>query len=113
MTAPLVVLAAGALLAGFVGIPAALGGSNAIERFLEPSFVAAPLSPTADASAHEEEGAGAHASRGLELQPVLDSFAALGREWQREDKTLPQADEAPQREPVRLTQSLSVCSTPE
>ncbi len=41
------------------------------------------------------------ASRGLELQPVLDSFAALGREWQREDKKLLQADEAPQRAAVR------------
>lgn len=41
------------------------------------------------------------APRGLELQPVLDSFAQLGRAWQREDKKLPQAGEAPAREPVR------------
>jgi NADH-quinone oxidoreductase subunit L len=40
MTIPLQILAAGAILAGFVGIPAALGGGNAIEHFLEPSFVA-------------------------------------------------------------------------
>jgi NADH-quinone oxidoreductase subunit L len=40
MTVPLQILAVGAVLAGFVGIPAALGGGNAIERFLEPSFVA-------------------------------------------------------------------------
>ena len=38
MTFPLQALAVGALIAGFVGIPAALGGGNAIERFLEPSF---------------------------------------------------------------------------
>src|SRR4029077_14051533 len=38
MTVPLVILAIGAVLAGFVGIPAALGGGNAIERFLQPSF---------------------------------------------------------------------------
>jgi len=38
MTVPLVVLAAGAVVAGFVGVPAALGGGNAIEHFLEPSF---------------------------------------------------------------------------
>jgi NADH-quinone oxidoreductase subunit L len=38
MTWPLVALAAGAVVAGFVGIPAALGGNNAIEHFLEPSF---------------------------------------------------------------------------
>jgi NADH-quinone oxidoreductase subunit L len=40
MTFALVVLAVGAVLAGFVGVPAALGGGNAIEHFLHPSFVA-------------------------------------------------------------------------
>lgn len=40
MTVPLMVLAFGAIVAGYVGIPAALGGSMAIEHFLEPSFVA-------------------------------------------------------------------------
>src|SRR5213593_4053674 len=40
MTFPLMVLAVGAIVAGFVGVPAVLGGGNAIEQFLEPSFVA-------------------------------------------------------------------------
>jgi len=40
MTVPLMVLAAGAIVAGFVGVPPALRGGNAIERFLEPSFTA-------------------------------------------------------------------------
>ncbi|MBE3133878.1 MAG: NADH-quinone oxidoreductase subunit L, partial [Acidobacteria bacterium] len=40
MTVPLMLLAAGAVVAGFVGVPAVLGGGNAIEKFLEPSFVA-------------------------------------------------------------------------
>ena len=40
MTLPLQILAIGAIIAGFVGVPAALGGGNAIEHFLEPSFVA-------------------------------------------------------------------------
>jgi NADH-quinone oxidoreductase subunit L len=40
MTVPLMALAVGAFVAGFVGIPSALGGNNAIERFLEPSFTA-------------------------------------------------------------------------
>jgi NADH-quinone oxidoreductase subunit L len=44
MTVPLQVLAVGALIAGFVGIPAALGGGNAIEHFLEPSFSARTVS---------------------------------------------------------------------
>jgi NADH-quinone oxidoreductase subunit L len=38
MTVPLMALAAGAALAGFVGVPAALGGGNPIEQFLAPSF---------------------------------------------------------------------------
>ena len=50
MTIPLMALAVGAMVAGFVGIPQVLGGRNAIEQFLEPSFTA---------SAHET--AAAHA----------------------------------------------------
>jgi NADH-quinone oxidoreductase subunit L len=38
MTLPLMVLAVGAIVAGFVGVPEALGGNNAIAAFLEPSF---------------------------------------------------------------------------
>ena len=38
MALPLVLLAAGSLAAGYVGVPHALGGSNAIETFLHPSF---------------------------------------------------------------------------
>ncbi len=40
MTVPLQVLAIGAMVAGLVGIPAALGGGNTLEHFLEPSFTA-------------------------------------------------------------------------
>jgi NADH-quinone oxidoreductase subunit L len=40
MAIALIVLALGSLVAGFVGIPAALGGNNAIEHYLHPSFVA-------------------------------------------------------------------------
>ncbi|HJN42689.1 MAG: NADH-quinone oxidoreductase subunit L [Acidobacteria bacterium] len=61
MTAPLMLLAVGAFAAGFVGIPAALGGNNAIEHFLEPSF-------TAGAEHTEEaEQAVAHLSHAAEL----------------------------------------------
>jgi|RhiMethySRZTD1v2_1073278.scaffolds.fasta_scaffold08348_11 NADH-quinone oxidoreductase subunit L len=38
MAIPLIVLAIGSVLAGYVGVPHALGGSNRIEQFLEPSF---------------------------------------------------------------------------
>ena len=40
MTVPLMVLAVGAIVAGFVSIPPALGGGAALEHFLEPSFTA-------------------------------------------------------------------------
>jgi len=48
MTVPLMLLSVGAVVAGFVGIPAALGGSDAIEHFLEPSFTVAGA-PAAEA----------------------------------------------------------------
>jgi NADH-quinone oxidoreductase subunit L len=38
MAIPLVVLAIGSVLAGYIGVPHALGGSNWIESFLHPSF---------------------------------------------------------------------------
>jgi NADH-quinone oxidoreductase subunit L len=38
MAVPLLVLAAGSVVAGYVGVPAALGGANHLEHFLEPSF---------------------------------------------------------------------------
>jgi NADH-quinone oxidoreductase subunit L len=56
MTIPLQILAVGAVLAGFVGIPAALGGGNAIEHFLEPSFTA-----RAAVVEHAAAGAGSEA----------------------------------------------------
>src|SRR5215212_6430898 len=40
MAIVLVVLALGSVLAGYVGVPAALGGNNWIEHYLHPSFVA-------------------------------------------------------------------------
>jgi NADH-quinone oxidoreductase subunit L len=40
MAAALIVLAIGSVLAGYVGVPAALGGNNWIEHYLHPSFVA-------------------------------------------------------------------------
>jgi NADH-quinone oxidoreductase subunit L len=41
MTVPLVVLAAGSLLVGFLGVPEALGGSNRFVSFLAPSLATA------------------------------------------------------------------------
>jgi NADH-quinone oxidoreductase subunit L len=41
MTIPLMVLALLSIVGGFVGIPASLGGNNAIEHFLDPLFAPA------------------------------------------------------------------------
>jgi len=51
MAIPLVVLAIGSAVAGFVGVPHALGGSNRVERFLEPSFELHEPTRTAEAAA--------------------------------------------------------------
>jgi NADH-quinone oxidoreductase subunit L len=83
MAVPLIVLAIGAVLAGFIGVPHALGGHNRIEGFLEPSFHApahegaAPGEAVAGAGAtHEAEAA--HADEGMELTlMVVSTLIAL------------------------------------
>ena len=78
MTYPLMALAIGAMVAGFVGIPASLGGNNAIEHFLEPSFTAerSAVTPagTPEGAATEQEGE-AEGSTGLEV--TLMAFSVL------------------------------------
>jgi NADH-quinone oxidoreductase subunit L len=60
MAMPLVLLAVGSIGAGYVGVPHALGGSNAIETFLHPSFH--PASVHGPATAGASAAAGDHAS---------------------------------------------------
>jgi NADH-quinone oxidoreductase subunit L len=55
MAMVLVVLAIGSVLAGYVGVPAALGGSNHIEHFLAPSFSA--HAPAAEYRSDEAQAA--------------------------------------------------------
>jgi NADH-quinone oxidoreductase subunit L len=88
MTYPLLALAAGAVIAGFFGIPAALGGNNAIEHFLEPSFTAsaeagaAAHGGAAAAGEHGESGNEHEVSRAAELGlmvfSVLIAVAGIG-----------------------------------
>ena len=76
MTMPLQLLALGAIVAGFVGVPAALGGGNAIEHFLEPSFVA----EAAHGAAGEEHHAYA-VEWGLMALSVLLAAGAIALAW--------------------------------
>jgi NADH-quinone oxidoreductase subunit L len=88
MTFPLQALAIGAIVAGFIGIPAALGGGNTIEHFLEPSFTAerhvvegaARTAEGEHAAVEGEHEAEPHASRGVEIGLMLFSLgiAVLG-----------------------------------
>jgi NADH-quinone oxidoreductase subunit L len=58
MAIPLIVLALGSVVAGYVGFPHALGGHNRIEGFLEPSFeVHATAQPGEPAATVAEPGA--------------------------------------------------------
>ncbi|MPZ17118.1 MAG: NADH-quinone oxidoreductase subunit L [Luteitalea sp.] len=87
MAIPLVLLAIGSVAAGYVGVPHALGGSNHIEAFLEPSFSAPAalvegvpthaVSPVAGEPAHapaEAHGA-EHPDTALELTLMMTSIA--------------------------------------
>jgi NADH-quinone oxidoreductase subunit L len=88
MTVPLVLLAVGATVAGFVGVPPALGGGNAIETFLEPSFVAhaSAGAPSVEPPSHAAEAAApgpagetaAHGAAGAEGSAHM---SAAGERW--------------------------------
>jgi NADH-quinone oxidoreductase subunit L len=70
MTWPLMALAVGAIVAGFVGVPAALWGNNAIGTFLEPSFTA-PGAHGGEAAGHGAEAH--HISHAAEIGLMLFS----------------------------------------
>jgi NADH-quinone oxidoreductase subunit L len=68
MTIPLMVLAAGAIFAGYLGVPASLGGSNHFEKFLEPVFAreahgATTTHAALGAATHSELVAGENAAK--------------------------------------------------
>ena len=93
MAFTLVVLAIGSIFAGFVGIPAALGGSNRIEHFLAPSFEAhataigefgpavAPQPEAAADAAHGEGGDEKSAELALMGVSVGAALAGIVLAW--------------------------------
>jgi NADH-quinone oxidoreductase subunit L len=86
MALALVVLALGSVLAGYVGIPHALGGGNAIATWLAPSFSARSVTTLAEGQVAEagQNGGGeaAEGERGLELSLMAVSsivaFVGIG-----------------------------------
>jgi NADH-quinone oxidoreductase subunit L len=91
MAVPLIVLAIGSIVAGLIGVPHAIGGSNWIERFLEPSFEAHAVAGAAEGgaaqhaapAAGEASGEAAHAAtqhEGLErmLMAISTGIALAG-----------------------------------
>jgi len=71
MTVPLMALAVGAMVAGFLSFPPALGGTAALEHFLAPSFTA---SGAAHAAAAEAPGVAAEA----EGSPHVSRMGEIG-----------------------------------
>jgi NADH-quinone oxidoreductase subunit L len=70
MTFPLQALAIGAIVAGFIGIPMALGGGNTIEHFLEPSFTAeVRLKPDTTEASHATTSEPGSAGRAATSEP--------------------------------------------
>jgi NADH-quinone oxidoreductase subunit L len=99
MALALIVLAIGSVLAGYVGVPAALGGHNEIEHYLAPSFAAHSAEAPAAAGPNfssaegaergeraEQGGRGEHGEQGLSEMAlmsvsILVAFAGIGIAW--------------------------------
>ena len=73
MALALIVLAAGSVLAGYVGVPRALGGTNRIEQFLEPSF-----RPGGAARGPEDDEAAQGPELGLMGVSTVTALAGIG-----------------------------------
>jgi NADH-quinone oxidoreductase subunit L len=77
MALALIVLAIGAVFAGYVGLPASLGGSDRFARYLEPSFTVSQGDAGGGIAA--ETAQGAESAHGLELGLMaVSSAAAVG-----------------------------------
>jgi len=77
MTFPLMALAVGAVVAGFLGIPAAiLPSGSAIEQFLEPSFTASAAAEAGQTAASPEAVAAATHAEPAGAEPAAQGAAA-------------------------------------
>ena len=78
MTLPLMALAVGAIVAGFVSVPPALGGHAVLEHFLAPSFTAAAGAGHGAAEGTAVEGAVATTAAAAHEEPHISHAAELG-----------------------------------
>jgi NADH:ubiquinone oxidoreductase subunit 5 (subunit L)/multisubunit Na+/H+ antiporter MnhA subunit len=100
MRMPLVVLAVCSILVGFFGVPHFLGGSNKIERWLEPAVTAGYVSHDAgevhaatETEAHAENAAAEWAATAVAMAAGLGGLA-LGHYFYRVRPELPAATAA-------------------
>jgi NADH-quinone oxidoreductase subunit L len=86
MTIPLIILAVGAILSGYVGFPAWLGGSNAFEKFLDPVFEPLPIpkGPELEYGHWAEAGMAAVSVAVALLGFSLAYFKYCKRSWEEE-----------------------------
>jgi NADH-quinone oxidoreductase subunit L len=80
MAIPLIVLAIGSIVAGYVGVPHALGGSNRIEHFLEPSFEVAESAREPQTTGVAARSLDAGAVRPASLQETQPAAEPAGAE---------------------------------
>jgi NADH-quinone oxidoreductase subunit L len=79
MAFALIVLAVGSVAAGYIGVPHALGGHNALHAWLEPSFGVHAAEALNEAVVLSEEGAAdAHEQLELTLMGVSSGIAIAG-----------------------------------
>jgi len=98
MALALIVLAIGSVLAGYVGVPAALGGHNEIEHYLAPSFAAhqggqgkraeqgepagvGPNFSSAEGAEQGRQGEQGLSEMALMSVSILVAFAGIGIAW--------------------------------
>jgi NADH-quinone oxidoreductase subunit L len=74
----LIVLAIGSVLAGYVGVPHALGGGNRLAAWLEPSFQASPAAAGALPEAPVQAETAGQAGLELTLMAVSSAIALAG-----------------------------------
>ena len=88
MTVPLMVLAVGAVVAGYVGVPAVLGEPvgipNAMEHFLEPSFTAGDGAELAEGAPHSLSHLAELVLMGLSVMIALGGIFLARRNYEQQ-----------------------------